>query len=128
MLSAGLSLAGCASATTPHAGPVVTGVSSAAVSVLQPKLVLKNGEMELVGSVYKTYGGPNTGGTHLDIVFLDRDGRTVTSKLVQFEPGVLRSAVRPPAGRGHYASRLGELPSNIVRVEVRAHDAQTHGS
>jgi hypothetical protein len=117
-------LSGCAFASPPQSsGLIVTPVSSEVVGVLQPKLVSKQGQLELVGSVYKKVGGASTGTTHLDVLFLDSAGSTLAVKTVQFEPRVIRHA-RPPAGRGHYASPVGELPPGTATLEVRAHDGE----
>ncbi|HEX2851665.1 MAG TPA: hypothetical protein VHO24_00400 [Opitutaceae bacterium] len=124
----GTGLTGCATATpSASSALVVTGVASETLGVLQPKLVSKQGQLELIGWVYKMVGGPSTAATHLDLVFLDGADRTLSVKTVQFEPRILRHA-RPPAGRGHYTFSLDALPPGTVRIEVRAHDAPDHSA
>jgi hypothetical protein len=118
-------LTGCASVPLPPqaASVAITPVSSGAVSVLQPKLISKDGRLAVVGSVYKTFGGPPTNLTHLDVVFLDHAGRPLSEKTAMFAPRMLHRT-RPPAGRGHYSLVLEELPPGTASVEVRAHDGE----
>jgi len=128
LLASALGVVGCASRLLPeHSAIAVSALPSAAVTLLQPKLVSESGELKLVGSVYKTFRGPPTGGTHLDVAFLDGAGRVLAAKTVLFEPRELRSARKPPSGRGHYSFRLNELPQSTARIEVRAHDSEVHG-
>ena len=123
-----IGFAGCATAVpSASSALVVTGVASETLGVLQPKLITKQGQLELIGWVYKKVGGPSTAATHLDVVFLDGADRTLSVKTVQFEPRILRHA-RPPAGRGRYMSTLDALPPGTVRIEVRAHDAPDHSA
>lgn len=123
-----LGLSGCASASARQTkGFIVMPVPSEVIGVLQPKLVSQKGQLELVGSVYKKAGGPPTGATHHDVVFLDKAGSTLAVKTVQFEPRVLRRS-RPPAGRGHYRLALGELPLGTVPIQVRTHEAPEHSA
>lgn len=120
--------AGCATLPLPPKAAVITleRVSSTAVAVYQPKLVVQEGELLLDGWVYRQYGAQTTAQTHIDVAFLDVNGRELHRELTYFRPHDLRTGTHRMAHRGHYTLPIPAMPAETAKIQVRAHDALAH--
>jgi len=126
-----LGVAACAGCATvpllPEAAAVTLDrVSSAAVAVYQPKLVVKDGGLLLDGWVYRQFGAETTAQTHLDVAFLDAGGRELHRELTYFRPRDLRMGTHQMSHRGHYTLPIPAMPADTAKILVRAHDDLAH--
>lgn len=121
-------LAGCAAVPLPQEAATITleRMSSKAVAIYQPKLVLKDGGLVLDGWVYRQFGAETTAQTHLDVAFFDAAGRELQRALTHFQPRVLQMGSHKMAHRGHYTLPIPALPADTARILVRAHDDFDH--
>jgi hypothetical protein len=120
-----IGVAGCTSIPPPPeaARVAVVGQSSNSVAIALPKLILNKGQLTLDGYVTRQIGAFSTGRSHLDIVFLDATGHELRTETVNFFPRDLAGASsRFGKPRGRYRLPISDLPSTVVRIEVRAHD------
>lgn len=123
-----VALTGCASVPPPAVpGVSVVPVSSSLVGVLPPRLITKDGQLTLQGSVFKKVSGGTTVRTHLDVVFLDADKRPLAEDTATFAPRELHRGHRGFGGRGHYSLPIPALPNGTAIIEVRAHIGE-HGN
>ena len=101
-------------------------VSSPSVTVREPLLRKRDGHLELLGFVVKTYGAVTTERTHLDVIFVGQRGEELRAQTTRFSPQRMITGRRAPNRQAHYLVGLEKLPAGTARIEVRAHDAEDH--
>jgi len=125
-----LILAGCTTTPSPDLpvearGITLVAVSSWSVRVRPPFLRVREGHIEVAGSVAKVFGPGTTEHSHLDVSCFGDESRPLRTTEVEFFPRNLSGATsRSPAQSGSYSLALEPVPAGTVRIEVRAHDGE----
>jgi hypothetical protein len=125
LIASSIGLAGCTSVPPPPeaARVALVGQSSNSVAIALPKLTLYKGQLTLEGYVTRQFGAFSTARSHLDVVFFDATGQELRTETTNFWPSSLAgSSSRFGRPRGRYRLPISDLPSTVVRIEVRAHD------
>jgi hypothetical protein len=123
-------LAGCTSVPPPleAANVALVAVSSNSVAIARPKLVISKNQLTLDGYVTRQFGAFSTSRSHLDIVYFDASGHELRTETADFFPRDLgRSSSRFGTPKGRFKLPISDLPPEVVKIEVRAHD-QRHQS
>lgn len=124
-----LGLLGC---VTPFRAPSdaahikLERVDSPVVVVEKIWLERKKGPLAVTGYVIKRLDADSTTKTHLDVTLFDASGRVLRSTVEHFEP----QDIKPRFHRendGRYWVKLETAPTEITRIEVRAHEGEHPG-
>ncbi len=124
ILLASAALAGCA--TPFRAPPDVAHIKleradSPVVVVEKIWLERKKGPLVVKGYVVKRLEAEDTTQTHLDVTLYNAAGAVLRSSVEHFEPRQIPRRYRRPDDAS-YSVQLDPLPSETVRIEVRAHE------
>jgi hypothetical protein len=119
-------LSGCLNLTPPATpgqshGVALNAVSSARVQVNGPRFQMNHGDLELAGTISKKPGASTTAFSHLDILFYDRNGAVIVTKLLSFFPRMVGES-RLSSRFGYYSLKLEPLPQGTAKISVRGDD------
>jgi hypothetical protein len=119
-----VALSGCASIPLPPqaAGIALVPVPSAAIEIHRPRLVMKNGQLQLEVYVFRQFGAATTADSHVDIVFLDAAGAVLLITTSGFTPRTLPRSLRGPQPHAYILVPVLQLPGGTRAIEVRGHD------
>lgn len=117
-------LAGCASIplSTEAAKIALEPVSSSAIEIHRPRLVMKNGQLQLEVYVFRQFKAETTADSHVDIVFLDPAGGVLLVTTTSFTPRSLPRSLRGPKPHAYLLVPVPQIPAGTRAIEVRGHD------
>jgi hypothetical protein len=119
-----LVLSGCASIPLPTeaARIALVPVPSAAIEIHRPRLVMKNGQLQLEVYVFRQFEAETTANSHVDIVFLDPAGGVLLVTTTNFTPRSLSRSLRGPQPHAYILVPVLRIPEGARVIEVRGHD------